>query len=260
MQKQLISRAAPHDAPTILWVHGYAMDSRIWPPLWARMPRFHHKGVDLPGHGHGRALRANDGLASFGQEVADAALMFDARFLVGLSFGATVALQAAIDNPGLFDRIALASPGLASDPEDQEAADCNQELIALMRDKGIGHWLRARWMARPPEIFTGATRYDALFRQLWDIIGDHSWTELTGGQLSEMRRERQSSRDIGKIAAKLLILVGDADLAAFTRSAEIIRKSARNATRHYLRNCGHLTILESPDDGANELTTFFSGI
>src|SRR4029077_8416311 len=37
--------------PTVLWIHGYTLDSSLWADLWQRLPGYRHIGVDLPGHG-----------------------------------------------------------------------------------------------------------------------------------------------------------------------------------------------------------------
>lgn len=234
------------------------MDARIWEPLWRRLTGFRHVGIDLPGHGGSRPLRPGTRLGDFGRAVMEIADATEATHLVGLSFGGTVALQAAIDNPRRFSSICLASPGLAGGPQDDEAATCNIELMSIAKQRGIGPWLAERWMSVPPAIFEGARKHPELFGQLEHIVGGHSFSELLDESMAMIQHDHQSPRAIAEIQSPTLLLIGEHDMEAFKRSAQLIHRQLKTSSRVYMPGCGHLGILEDPEQGARLITTALS--
>lgn len=235
------------DGPTLLWVHGYTLDGSIWGPIWDRLPEFAHVAPDLPGHGAARPLRAGDTLADIARAALDCADFHGAEQLVGLSFGGMVALEAAIRAPRRFRRIVLASPGLVGGPQDAEAATCNQELEHLARTRGIGPWLTERWMAVPPRIFEGTLTRPALRASLEAVVARHGWRELGSRVMMGLLAQDQTPARMAAIRSDLLLLVGEADMPAFLRAAEIIRRSVPGARRETVPRAAHLCLLEEPD-------------
>ncbi|RYD74897.1 MAG: alpha/beta fold hydrolase [Verrucomicrobiaceae bacterium] len=93
-------RPASEGAPVWLWVHGYTLDGSVWQKLWDHLPQVTHVAVDLPGHGRSAPLGVNVSTSSFASAVLHTAAECGATVLAGLSFGGTVALQAAIQEIG----------------------------------------------------------------------------------------------------------------------------------------------------------------
>lgn len=241
---------ASRPAATVLWVHGYTLDGSIWSSLWDLLPEFNHVAPDLPGHGRSPAFEGGETLAGMADQILFLAKEEGARNLVGLSFGGMVALEMAIRGPRALDTIVLASPGLAGGPHDPEAATCNQELIRLAAERGMGSWLTERWMSVPPGIFAGLANRPALRGALAKVIKQHRWDELRLPTMYNLQARPQSTRDIGGIAASILLLVGENDIPAFKRSTEIIRRAARRARRVNIPDAAHLCLLEEPDASA----------
>lgn len=234
-------------APRLLWVHGYTLDGTIWGTLWRLMPEFAHIALDLPGHGRSRPLAEDETLASMAEDLLAVADAERATDLVGMSFGGMCALEAAIRAPGRFRSVILASPGLAGGPLDEEAATCNQELMALARERGIGPWLAARWMSVPPRIFAGVPRGSALFRELEAVVLRHAWWGLLTPAYAGFQQTPQSPLRIARIGSPVTLLLGEEDMPAFLRAGELIRRSAPQAVRRMVPGACHLCLLERPE-------------
>jgi len=248
--KGVFARIRPGPGAVVLWVHGYTLNGSIWEPLWDRLPGYGHVGMDLPGHGHSRPILPGEDLGSVARAVLEMADAVDARHLVGLSFGGMVALQTAIDNPNRFASVCLASPGLAGGPQDPEAATCNLELMHLAKQRGLGPWLSERWMSIPPRIFAGAAKHPELLAQLREVVARHSFRELLDESMAGFQQAQQDPRAIALIRSRTTVLVGEEDMEAFKRCAQLIRRALPSARRIYMADSGHLSILEDPAKGA----------
>jgi pimeloyl-ACP methyl ester carboxylesterase len=241
-------RAAGEGDDTVLWLHGYTMDSSVWGRLWERLPGFCHIGIDLPGHGSSAPLTPGDTLRSVAARIVAAADALKARHLAGISFGAMLALEVASLRG--FETLVLGSPMFAGAPEDPHAQRRNLELYRLLVQRGRGPWMTELWMSSPPDIFLGCAKHPVLWEQLRTLIDRHSWSEITDGSMDRLVKRPEGATCLERIQASTLILVGEADMPAFRRTAELIRRGIRGSTRRYVPEAGHLCLLERPADVA----------
>lgn len=244
----------------LLWVHGYTLDSTIWEPLWDCLPEISHVALDLPGHGQSPPFSKEVTLDSLGHAVLEAAETTAATDLVGLSFGGTVALQAAILAPTRFGSVFLASPGLAGGPEDRECADCHHELIQLAAARGRGPWLRDRWMAVPPRIFEGTLTRPELPDRFSRIVNRHRWDELFTGCMAAMQTASQPPRALAAVRSRVFLIVGGEDMPAFVRAADLLRRRLQSVPVYYLDGSKHLSLLEEPFVSAQWIRQCLSGV
>jgi len=236
-------RSGARPARRILWVHGYTLNASIWDHLWSLLPDHHHFAFDLPGHGTARALVPGDTTRTLAEHVLSVARAVQATDLAGLSFGGTISLEAACLAPDLFETVILAAPGLVGGPEDPEAATCNQDLISMARERGVGPWLVDRWMTVPPQIFAGIETKSKLWNQLRDVALAHDWGVLQTGIMAGMFTHAQSAKRIGRIQSKISLLSGDHDMPSFLRCTELVRRANRNASKHNIAGGHHLCLL-----------------
>lgn len=238
-------------AAPILWVHGYTLDATLWEPLWARLPDFRHLGIDLPGHGASRPITPADDVAAFGRAVLAVAAAHRATILIGMSFGGTVCLEAAGAAPTRFAGMLLGAPALPGGPEDQESADCNQQLLRLARERGVGPWLADRWLSVPPAIFAGAMRNPDLWAAVQAIVRRHRWDELRSSAFAP--RDTGLVQRLARVRAPVRLLVGDDDIPSFARTADLLRRILPAASVGYVADAGHLALLERPDAAAAQI-------
>jgi len=252
---ELAVRCAGEGSRTLVWIHGYTMDSSVWDPLWSRLAEYRHVGIDLPRHGGSAAVPFGE-VPAIAEAVLAIARRFTARDLVAISFGAIVALEAAIRaERGSLDGMVLASPALGGGPQDPESAACNLELIRMASERGLGSWIFDRWMSVPPRIFEGAARRPEVFAALRATVAGHSFRELSTGEMRSALQPLQE-RELGKIDAAVCVLVGEQDMPTSKRTAELIRRGIPGAQRHYVGDAGHLCLLERPDECATRISSF----
>jgi len=254
----MVATVIAGSADRVLWIHGYALDSRIWTELWAKLPAWSHVGLDLPGHGASAPMRAGLDIVTLARQIGRLAIEANVRHLVGLSFGGMMALQVAIEYPSAFASLVLGAPGLGGGPHDRHAQARNLELSRVYRSRGPGPWLTELWMKSPPDIFTGASAYPELWRRLRGIVDEHTWAELGGAiGMHPLTTHPQTPEQMRSIAAAGLVIVGDDDMDAFKRCAELIRRSLRSCRCVRLPATGHLGLLERSAAVAPMLDTHF---
>jgi pimeloyl-ACP methyl ester carboxylesterase len=244
---------------TIVWIHGYTLSSEVWSRVWDALPENSHIGIDLPGHGASPSPTHPVSAAEVADSIADIAIKHGATHLVAMSFGGIVGIEAAIRHPEAFATLTLASPALGGGPQDAMAQTRHLELLELHRNRGPGPWLAEAWMRSPPDIFTGARRQPLLWAQLRALIDRHRWDELQTGNLASLFGHPQSPRRLATIHARTLLLIGEEDIPAFGRAAQMIFRALPHCERRYLDCCGHLCMLEDPLRGASFVSTHVRG-
>jgi 2-succinyl-6-hydroxy-2,4-cyclohexadiene-1-carboxylate synthase len=242
-----MGRVAPAPGEKVLWIHGYTFDSSIWQALWTRLPAWHHIGIDLPGHGASEAIQAGESLPDLARRIARLVSAEGVRHLVGISFGGAVALQVAVETPAALATLILGSPGLGGGPDAPHAAARTAALTRLYEERGAGPWMTELWMQWPPDIFKGAAAQPELWAELQAMIDRHQWRELHDRAMRSLMGYPQPERDLRRIRAATLILIGEHDMDAFKRIGELIRRAVVGSRREYIGGAGHLGMLEAPD-------------
>jgi pimeloyl-ACP methyl ester carboxylesterase len=243
----IVVRCHGSAGPPVVWLHGYTMESRVWADLWRRLPGWTHVGIDLPGHGGSRPLAADERFPGLGRQVARVARDRGARHLVGLSFGSTVAVQAAIEAPEVWRSLVLGAPAVAGAPTDPGSAVRYGQLRTLYAEYGPGAHMTALWMASPPDIFRGAAGHPELWEALRTVIDRHPWRELADGAMASLTAHSQGTAELARIGARTLVLLGADDMPAFRYSAGVVTRSVPGSRAVEVPGAGHLCLLERPD-------------
>lgn len=236
------------------------MSSDIWYDLWLRLPEWSHIGIDLPGHGASPPPQTAQRLPELARMIGLVAVEQRVEHIVGLSFGAIIALQIAIELPSSFRTFTLAAASLTGGTDEPGTIDRYRELMRLHRKLGLGPWMTQTWMRRPPDIFAGARKRPRVWRNLKRIINHHSWSELETGFVQRWVSYRQVDRleDLTSIRASLLLIVGEHEMDTFRVSAETIRNQVAGSLAVTLAGAGHLCILEVPDAASRVIARHLS--
>jgi pimeloyl-ACP methyl ester carboxylesterase len=233
--------------PTVVFIHGVLNDHSVW-ILQTRY--FAHHGwnvlaLDLPGHckSEGEAPRSVEEAADFVIALLDAAKLEQAA-LVGHSFGALVALEAAARAPGRVSHLALvgvASPMKVSPALLENSQHDPMKAIAMVNT--YSHSM----MAPPPS-----------------ALGPGTW--LYGGSRALMRRVLASNQRVNlfhrgfvacdgyaggeaamaKVQCPVLFLLGRNDAMTPPKAAHALQQKARNG-RTVMVEGGHQMMTEAPD-------------
>ncbi|MGG8406697.1 alpha/beta fold hydrolase [Streptomyces sp. 12297] len=234
--------------PTVLWVHGYTMDATLWRPLWRLLPGLRHVGVDLPGHGGSEALRPGVTMPELAARIAGLARAEGARRWVGLSFGSTVALEAALAYPDEVERLVVGAPTPAGGPPDPAARKRYIELLMLRRMRGAeaAEQLADLWMTAPPDIFRGTEAHPVLRAELRSVVARHSWAELDDGSMAGLGARVHSGEELARITAHVLAVTGSDDMPVFHDNAALLSGVVPQCRTFVVPDAGHLPFLEQP--------------
>jgi pimeloyl-ACP methyl ester carboxylesterase len=168
--------------PTLVLVHGWALDHRLWDGQVPRLSRRHRVvTLDLAGHGGSGRERARWTMAAFGRDVETVVEAVGAKevVLVGHSMGGPVVLEAARRMPERVKGIVLVDTLLDAEqrtpPEEVEAfakqleADyertatymANEYLFTPSTPAGVRETVLAHAIAMPPDVSI------AMLRESW---------------------------------------------------------------------------------------------
>lgn len=243
-------RMWPGSGETVLWLHGYTLDSSIWDELWALLPGWRHIGIDLPGHGDSDPIAPGATIGGLAETIGALALRQGVRHLVGLSFGTLLALQTVIAHPGSFSSLTLAAPGLVGGPEDPHTPQRYRNLAMLFWQRGPGPWMTELWMRNPPAIFAGTEAHPELRRKLAAVIDRYGWAELRSDTMRRMFTPAQTTSALAAASTPTLVLLGDAEMPAFRTVAETLVQTMPVCTSALIAQAGHLCLLERPAEAA----------
>lgn len=129
--------------PPVVLVHGANGVHHDFPPDLIHALEIRHTviAVDRPGHGHSEMLRGHAGLAAHGAALGAIlrARCTEPAVIVGHSYGAVVALRAALDEPARVRAVLAVTPVFATDARNQRWS----QLAALGPLAALAVWAGA---------------------------------------------------------------------------------------------------------------------
>jgi 3-oxoadipate enol-lactonase len=244
-------RAGPRgDLPVVL-LHAGVADRRMWQPQWAALTA-ERDVVRLDLRGFGDSTERPAGALSAVEDVTDTldALGVTRCHLVGASFGAGVAVEAALTRPRLVQSLLLSGPGGALIPEATEdlRSFWDAERTALAGDDlEAAVEANLAWWVDGPHRDRGAV--DPAVRALVGLMQRRAfgltadWDDVEESELEPAALER-----LGEIDVPTLVLVGALDLDAIRLAADLVSEKIPDARRVDWPDTAHLPSMEHPDD------------
>ena len=234
----------------LLMIHGFMGSRRTWRPHLAPLRRVGRTiTVDLLGHGASEAPHDPDRYRLESQ-AADIAELLEAvaggrAAVLGYSLGARIALQLALDYPGVVDRLILEGPSAGVfDPAERAIRRAADDDLAddLERD-GIGRFVDG-WQAQP--LFASQT-------YLPDSIRARLRAERVAndpfGLAASLRGAGQGAMSslhgrLGEVKAATLVISGSLDPAR--PRSEVVAAGIPVASMAVVEGAGHAVHLEAP--------------
>lgn len=266
MNSLAFEETGPPAAPAVLLLHGFMGSRRDWAAVTAPLARTRRCiAVDLPGHGEtgdpendalwtpaGCAAALAGILAAAGRGSGGAA----GYSVVGYSLGGRLALQLAVEFPGLIARAAIvaATPGIADEPARQARRAEDERRARRLETQGLEPFLED-WYRQPlfaalrehsrfPEVLARRRRNDPrLLARSLRSMGAGSQRSLWG--------------ELPGIRAPLLFLAGERDPKFTTLALDAVAICPR-AEAAVLRGRGHALVEEDPEAVTRELAGFLA--
>ena len=244
---------------TILMLHGFGANKDNW-TRFAKFisPAYRVIALDLPGFGESTCL--DDATYGIADQAKRVALFADAVSLkkfhiVGNSMGGNIAARFAVMFPERVLTLGLFDSGGVRSPVPSE--------MAKRLSKG-----------EPNPLVAGTVEeYDRLIKFVFSTPPDIPRfvkkplvKEAQRHQASNQRIFKQISSenvalepDLPKITARTLVLWGDQDRVIDVSCVQILKEGLPNCTAVIMRNCGHLPMIERPQEAAEHYLAFLKG-
>ncbi len=239
-------RVVPAAGETILWLHGYALDSSSFAPIIERLPQWSHLALDLPGHGASLPRSREEGPRGFAERLAKIADERGVKHVVALSYGTLIALRLASLRPWAFATLVLASPLVEHGANDDPFWKRYRELVNMYRIGGMGEHLRGRLMLAEPSPFSAAAAQPELWQRLWTIVGRHPFWDLADGSFLAAAGEAIDDVALRRVEAEALLIVGGGEPPAARRHAARLARVLPHCERLDVLGVGRLSVLEAP--------------
>ena len=240
------------DKPTLVFIHGAQQDHSCW-GLQSRY--FAHHGYpvltpDLPAHGssQGEPLTSIEAMSAWIQALLTA-LSVEKAILIGHSMGSLIALETALQNPVVIEKVVLigtslpmpVSPALleaAANDEAQAAALINQWSYSPRAQRG-GSAIPGLWLLGMNQQLMARQRQGVFAADL--------------NACNNYQRELNSLKTLDK---PVLMLAGSLDKMTSPKVLHNIQQSLPKARLQILAGAGHALMAEQPDQVVFALKNF----
>jgi pimeloyl-ACP methyl ester carboxylesterase len=274
----LAYRQTTNGHPPLVLIHGWGGSSRHWADTSSRLADFRSLyALDLPGHGETPARRGATGPLDLARMVIQFAdrLSLDRFDLNGHSWGAAVAILVAAHWPDRVNRLVLASLGTARNALEQLAMTQahHQMTIAMTLWRP---WLvmsrpwvafsrpAINWIGAQPEVYRAIARHvvrelpdDAMMRMgIRDFLDTDPLTALEYAIGSGSPAFLDALKTM---TAPTLLVHADGDAVMPPSGVHALAARIRDVRRVQLDDCGHLPMIERPEEYHRLLREFLAG-
>jgi len=240
----------------LLMVHGFAANKDNW-TRFAKFvtPAYHVVALDLPGFGDSTCLEnASYTIADQAKRLDQFAnaVGFKKFHIVGNSMGGHIAGRYTVKFPervltlGLFDALGLKSP-VPSEMAQRLAKGEPNPLVAGSVDE-FDRLIKFVFF-KPPEIPSFAKKL-----LVEEAMKHKASNERIFKQLSAEIGALES--DLSRIKARTLVLWGDRDRVLDVSCVQVLEKGLTNCTTAIMKDCGHLPMIERPQEAAEHYLAF----
>lgn len=249
----------PQGAETILMIHGFGADKDNWlrfsRPLTAR---YHVVALDLPGFGDSSKPEASydvgtqvERLNAFAKAIG-----LHKLHLIGNSMGGHIAALYAARHPEEVLSVALLNNAGVNAPQASELfkrldrGDANPLLVRNADD--FSNMLDLLFVEKPP--LPGSLKQYLTER----AMASHDFNQKIFNQLRE--RYIPLETELAKIQVPTLLLWGDQDQILDVSSIKVMQPLLKQPTVVIMQACGHLPMIERPEETAEHYQTFLDSV
>ncbi|HEX7295194.1 MAG TPA: alpha/beta hydrolase, partial [Pyrinomonadaceae bacterium] len=204
----------------------------------------HHRVIRYDVRGIGKSARP-EAPFSHNQDLFELLTFLKVKraHVVGLSVGAAIALDFAIEHPEVVDRLILASPVLSSDSKSGANMQSLTAIADLVKAAGVENLIRLTL----DEPFVLSQANSAGREKVRQIYLDNKDVFETGFPLYVLWEPvKQPENKLATIRARVLIVRGDKDDAAYAAMTDKIQKGLPRAKTVVIRGGTHFLNLEKP--------------
>ncbi len=245
--------------PPLLLIHAGIADRRMWSDTQgAFADRYRVIRPDLRGFGDTPA--AKEEFTNW-RDLAGLLRALDAvpAHVIGVSMGGSAALDLALAEPGLVDRLVLVAPGLAGwDWAPTLRADWEAEESAWQRgDLDEVAWANVRtWVDGPLRTGKAAPQ---LRQAVFDMYRPALALQAVDGAVDSGSLEPPASERLGEVRAPTLVVVGELDQPDMMAMGRHLAAAIPRARLEVMEGVAHLPPMEAPEAFIGLVAPFLEG-
>jgi pimeloyl-ACP methyl ester carboxylesterase len=231
------------NGPPLALIHGFTLDHRMWDDQFeAFAAHYRVLRYDLRGFGASSVpdgpYRHEDDLAAlltqFGMERAG---------IVGLSLGGQIATDFTLAHPQMVTTLVVVDSVLGGH---HWSPEWDAAVIPVWKAGRAGDIANAKSRWLDMGLFTPGRRDPAVGARLEQMVSDYSgWHWLHHDPVRGI--EPPAAEQLGRIAARTLVVIGDEDLPDFLAVADQLAREIPGAQKLVLPGTGHMANMEAPD-------------
>jgi pimeloyl-ACP methyl ester carboxylesterase len=241
--------------PSLILIHAGVADCGMWDDQVQdfshsfRVIRYDMRGFGRSGQAIGQYSNDDDLLAIM------EFLEVDKAHLVGLSWGARVAVDFTLEHPDRVTGLILASPNLGGyefSPELSSKIEVVDEKVAEGNSRGATELELRMWVdgpARPPD------QVDSTVRERVRKMEERIYT-LYSPDASPAAPRRPAITCLSEIQVRTMIIVGEKDMPDILAIGRLLEKEVKGAKLKVVADAAHMLNMEKPDE-FNRMTIDF---
>jgi len=243
----------------ILMVHGFAANKDNW-TRFAKFisPAYHVVALDLPGFGESTCLE-NESYSTVEQakrlnQFAEA-VGLQKFHIVGNSMGGFIAARYAMMFPervltlGLFNTAGVKSPVESEMAKRMSRGEPNPLVTGSVEEFDR---LIQFVFSTPPDIPRFVKKFLVEEAQKHKPSNERIFQQISS-------EHEALEPDLSKLKARTLVLWGDQDRVLDVSSVQVLKKGLPDCTAVIMKDCGHLPMIERPEEAATHYLAFLKG-
>lgn len=242
--------------PLVLISGGGSLDMRMWDDQFKAFAK-HYRVIRYDPRGIGKS-GIPESPFSHSQDLYSLLRSLDVEraYLLGLSFGGTVAVDFAIEHPENVDALILVGAGLSD--FNQEVVQSISALSLLAKEKGD---MAAIKMIVENPSYIGA-EHMAARQKAEQILTENAYILRSNFAHVRLWRpvEPPASQRLSEIRAPTLVMAGEKDYAAIREIADRLEAGIGGADKVVISGAGHMMNLEKPEEFNRVVLDFLSKI
>jgi pimeloyl-ACP methyl ester carboxylesterase len=244
---------------TILLLHGFGANKDNWSRLAESLTeKYHVVAVDLPGFGESSKIKTDSyhiaGQAKRVNRIVET-LGLKKFHIGGNSMGGAISGKYAVDYPDKVLSLALLNTAGIHSGEKSEfrkLLEKGDNPLLVKTPEDFKRTMRFVFVDPPPipgRIIDYLTKQSIMSRDFHEKI------------FSQIVKENYSLEDdLSKIIAKTIVIWGDKDRVIHVSCTDVIKNGLPGSTIVVLKNCGHLPMIERPEETAGYYLEFLDKV
>ena len=244
---------------TILLLHGWPLDHRIFEPQVRYLERFFHV-VAFDRRGFGRSEAPPD----LSLELDDIDRILEALglatvHLLGMSQGARIALRFAVTRAGRIRSMILQAPAIDGLALDEAAAErIPMEEFAMLARAGRLDEMRSRWLEHP--MMALGARHARLRHRVEEIVASYQGKDLLDYSPARQNFRHDVLDSLSRLDRPCLVLSGAHETATRRAHARRLLDTMPRSREIVFRHSGHLSNLTEPKAYNRQVAAFCASV